>query len=137
MNEVNDHLVKQFILYLVLFAFLLVYKLSDFGMLNKTKSFLDFREYKPPYHVIDKFKHYNGTLLSPQGQDERWSDFTAYFIKFQEELSHRSVRRYVVYSTTNSGLANKINGLLSSLLVAMVSNRGLQCMVFAWSYLVV
>ena len=74
------------------------------------------------------FEHYNGSLLSPEGQDQRWDDFSQYYIQLQSELAKRKLNRYVIYTTTNSGLANKLNGLVSSLLVAMVTNRGLKRM---------
>ena len=59
------------------------------------------------------------------GQVELMMAYKEYFRKYQHRLRHSHFEYYVVYTTTNSGLANKMNGLISSLLVAMVTNRGL------------
>ena len=106
---------------------MLVYNLFASRFLNTLHVFRDLHPVPLPNCIMEPFKHYNGTLLSPEGQDRRWQDYSEYFIRYQEELSKRSIEHYVVYTTTNSGLANKLNGLVSSLLIAMVTNRGLQC----------
>ena len=85
-------------------------------------SFLDIMNY--PNRIIRSFAHTNGTLLSPEGQDIRWNDFVKYYQELQFALSQTDLERYVIYTTTYSGLANKLNGLISSLLIAMVTNRG-------------
>ena len=66
----------------------------------------------------------NSTLLSPEGQDARWNDYKKYYQEYQSKLSASGKEYFVIYTTTYSGLANKLNGLVSSLLIAMVTNRG-------------
>lgn len=73
------------------------------------------------------FIHRNGTLLSPEGQDQRWDDFLEYYKCLQKKLMDTGKEYYVIYTTTYSGLANKLNGLVSGLLLAMITNRGFQC----------
>ena len=73
------------------------------------------------------FGHRNGTLLSPEGQDQRWKDFLEYYKHLQKKLANTGKEYYVIYTTTYSGLANKLNGMVSGLLLAMVTNRGFQC----------
>ena len=47
---------------------------------------------------------------------------------YQANLTATKENHYVLYSTTYSGIANKIDGLVSSLLIAMLTNRGLKRM---------
>ena len=77
--------------------------------------------------LTDFFIHRNGTLLSPEGQDQRWNDFMEYYKRLQMKLLDTGNEYYVIYTTTYSGLANKLNGLISGLLLAMTTNRGFQC----------
>ena len=126
MDDVDDKLLKSFIIYLFVFSGILVYNLFGAHFLKTLPVFHDIHPVPLPNSIMEPFQHFNGTLLSPEGQDRRWRDYSEYYIRYQEELSKRSIEHYVVYTTTNSGLANKLNGLVSSLLIAMVTNRGLQ-----------
>lgn len=126
MDDVDDRLLRRFIIYLFVFSGILVYNLFGTHTFKVLPSFRDLHPVPLPNCIMEPFKHYNGTLLSPEGQDRRWQEYSDYYIRYQEELSKRSIEHYVVYTTTNSGLANKLNGLVSSLLIAMVTNRGLQ-----------
>lgn len=126
MEEVDDKQFKRFVVFIGWFVLMIGLNSMKTSLVGFEKGLRDSSLDPIPYRMIGEFEHSNGTLLSPQGQDQRWDNFLEYFIKYQEELNRRHANRYVVYSTTNSGLANKINGLLSSLLIAMVSNRGLQ-----------
>lgn len=80
-----------------------------------------------PGKIMEPFKHTNSTLLSPEEQDIRWNDYVKFYQEYQRKLSQTEFERYVVYTTTYSGLANKLNGLISSLLIAMVTDRGFMC----------
>ena len=126
MDEVNDQQFRRFVIFVGLFLLIICFSSVRASLADFDKRLRDLALDPTPYRMVGEFEHNNGTLLSPQGQDQRWDDFSTYFIKFQADLNRRRINRYVVYSTTNSGLANKINGLLSSLLIAMVSERGLQ-----------
>ena len=126
MDEVNDQQFRRFVIFVGWFLLIICFHFMHTSLDDFEKYLRDPALDSTPYRMVGEFEHYNGTLLSPQGQDQRWDDFSRYFIKFQADLNRRRINRYVVYSTTNSGLANKINGLLSSLLIAMVSDRGLQ-----------
>ena len=66
-------------------------------------------------------------MLSPESQDKRWNEYKKYYIQYQSKLSETDLEHYVVYTTTYSGLANKLNGLISGLLLAMVTDRGFLC----------
>lgn len=72
------------------------------------------------------FWHRNGTLLSPENQDRRWEEFSLYYKQLQERLTRKQREYYVIYTTTYSGLANKLNGMISGLLLAMATGRGFQ-----------
>lgn len=72
------------------------------------------------------FWHRNGTLLSPENQDRRWEEFSLYYKQLQERLTSKQREYYVIYTTTYSGLANKLNGMISGLLLAMATGRGFQ-----------
>ena len=78
-----------------------------------------------PFRIIEPFYNTSEILSTPQIQDERWDRYKEYFSRYQARLTGTSHEYYVIYSTTYSGLANKLNGLVSSLLIAMVTNRGL------------
>ena len=74
---------------------------------------------------MESFDYHNTSWVSAEDQDRRWAAYKQYFVKYQHRLRQTSLEYYVVYTTTNSGLANKLNGLVSSLLIAMVTDRGL------------
>lgn len=74
--------------------------------------------------ALQRFSHTNGAMLSPREQDKRWEDYKQHYISYQSRLTNTSYEYYVIYHTTYSGLANKINGLVSSLLLAMLTDRG-------------
>lgn len=80
-----------------------------------------------PNRIMKAFEFLNSTLLSPEGQDMRWNEYSKYYQEYQSKLTKTDLEYYVVYTTTYSGLANKLNGLVSSLLIAMVTNRGFLC----------
>lgn len=77
-----------------------------------------------PFRIMNDFPNSNYTLLSPEEQDIRWKKYQIYYQDYQARLSQTGKEYYVIYTTTYSGLANKLNGLISSLLVAMVTDRG-------------
>lgn len=80
-----------------------------------------------PDRIIGSFHQSNYTMLSPESQDKRWNEYKKYYIQYQSKLSETDLEHYVVYTTTYSGLANKLNGLISGLLLAMVTDRGFLC----------
>lgn len=80
-----------------------------------------------PDRIVGPFHQSNYTLLSPEIQDKRWKEYKKYYIHYQSRLSGTGLEHYVVYTTTYSGLANKLNGLISGLLLAMVTDRGFLC----------
>lgn len=77
-----------------------------------------------PFRIMNDFPTSNYTLLSPEEQDIRWKKYQVYYQDYQAKLTETGKEYYVIYTTTYSGLANKLNGLISSLLVAMVTDRG-------------
>ena len=126
MDDVDDTLVRKAITFVILFAFVVTVNYS--WELISTKSLQLSSVYLSPYPsiVMHNFQHSNGTLLSPEGQDVRWNDYKAYYSAYQSRLTRTSFEHYVIYYSTLSGLANKINGLVSCLLIAMVTDRGLK-----------
>lgn len=74
--------------------------------------------------LVDHFPYFQQTRLSPKLQDLRWDNFKKQYCMYQANLTATKENHYVLYSTTYSGLANKIDGLVSSLLIAMLTNRG-------------
>lgn len=74
------------------------------------------------------FPYFQQTKLSPLLQDQRWENFKKLYCMYQANLTATKENHYVLYSTTYSGIANKIDGLVSSLLIAMLTNRGLKRM---------
>ena len=77
--------------------------------------------------LIVHFPYFQQIKLSPQLQDLRWDNFKKSFCSHQANLTASKEQHYVLYSTTYSGLANKVDGLVSSLLIAMLTNRGFKC----------
>ena len=126
MDDVDDTLVKKAIAFVLLFGVVIAVNYT-WGVIS-TKSLQLSYVYLSPYPsiVMNNFRHSNGTLLSPEGQDVRWNDYKAYYSAYQARLSRTSFEHYVIYYSTLSGLANKINGLVSCLLIAMVTDRGLK-----------
>ena len=126
MDDVDDTLVRKAIAFVLLFGVLVTVNYT-WGVIS-TKSLQLSSVYLSPYPsiVMNNFRHSNGTLLSPEGQDVRWNDYKAYYSAYQARLSRTSFEHYVIYYSTLSGLANKINGLVSCLLIAMVTDRGLK-----------
>ena len=126
MDDVDDTLVKKAIAFVLLFGVVVTVNYT-WGVIS-TKSLQLSSVYLSPYPsiVMNNFRHSNGTLLSPEGQDVRWNDYKAYYSAYQARLSRTSFEHYVIYYSTLSGLANKINGLVSCLLIAMVTDRGLK-----------
>lgn len=126
MEDVDDTLVRKAVTFVLLFAIVVSVNYA-WGVIS-TKSLQLSSVYLSPYPsiVMNNFRHSNGTLLSPEGQDVRWNDFKAYYSLYQSRLSRTSFEHYVIYYSTFSGLANKINGLVSCLLIAMVTDRGLK-----------
>lgn len=74
------------------------------------------------------FPYFQQSKLSPKLQDQRWENFKKQYCMYQANLTATKENHYVLYSTTYSGIANKIDGLVSSLLIAMLTNRGLKRM---------
>lgn len=128
MEEVDDKLVVRFLFFLLAYVGIFFCYFGDSSIWKKRAFSHDLLAAPIANRYMRPFEHYNGSLLSPEGQDQRWDDFSRYYIQLQSELAKRKLNRYVIYTTTNSGLANKLNGLVSSLLVAMVTNRGLKRM---------
>ena len=128
MDEVDDRLVVRFLIFLLAYVAIFICYYGDSSIWKKRAFSHDLHAAPLPNRIMRPFELYNGSLLSPEGQDQRWNDFSQYYIHLQSELAKRKLDRYVIYTTTNSGLANKLNGLVSSLLVAMVTNRGLKRM---------
>ena len=128
MEEVDDKLVVRFLFFLLAYVGIFFCYFGDSSIWKKRAFSHDLLAAPIANRYMRPFEHYNGSLLSPEGQDRRWDDFSQYYIQLQSELAKRKLNRYVIYTTTNSGLANKLNGLVSSLLVAMVTNRGLKRM---------
>ena len=128
MEEVDDKLVVRFLFFLLASVGIFFCYFGDSSIWKKRAFSHDLLAAPIANRYMRPFEHYNGSLLSPEGQDQRWDDFSQYYIQLQSELAKRKLNRYVIYTTSNSGLANKLNGLVSSLLVAMVTNRGLKRM---------
>ena len=126
MDDVDDVLVKKELIYIIVFAMVFVVNYAFYLLSTNPVRLSSLYLGTLPSIIIDPFQHTNGTLLSPEGQDIRWRDFVQYYCLYQSRLSRTSFNRYVIYSSTYSGLANKINGLVSSLLIAMVTDRGLK-----------
>ena len=126
MDDVDDTLVRKAIAFVLLFGVVVTVNYT-WGVIS-TKSLQLSSVYLSPYPsiVMNNFRHSNGTLLSPEGQDVRWNDYKAYYSAYQARLSRTSFEHYVIYYSTLSGLANKINVLVSCLLIAMVTDRGLK-----------
>ena len=91
------------------------------ALLNVYMSFINSSKFT---HLVDHFSYFQQTKLSPQLQDLRWENFKKQYSLYQANLTATKENHYVLYSTTYSGLANKIDGLVSSLLIAMLTNRG-------------
>ena len=91
------------------------------ALINVYLSYIYSSQFTP---LVDHFPYFQQTKLSPQLQDERWDNFQKNYRMLQANLTATDREHYVLYSTTYSGLANKIDGLVSSLLIAMLTNRG-------------
>lgn len=125
MNNIDDLLFRRAIIYIILFVFVFLWNWVNgkaSGRIDE-ESLLDVVGL--PGSIMESFDFHNTTWVSAKDQDRRWTAYKEYFRKYQHRLRHSHFEYYVVYTTTNSGLANKMNGLISSLLVAMVTNRGL------------
>ena len=125
MNNIDDLLFRRAIIYIILFVFVFLWNWVNgkaSGRIDE-ESLLDVVGL--PGSIMESFDFHNTTCVSAKDQDRRWMAYKEYFRKYQHRLRHSHFEYYVVYTTTNSGLANKMNGLISSLLVAMVTNRGL------------
>ena len=125
MNNIDDLLFRRAIIYIILFVFVFLWNWVNgkaSGRIDE-ESLLDVVGLTG--FIMESFDFHNTTCVSAKDQDRRWMAYKEYFRKYQHRLRHSHFEYYVVYTTTNSGLANKMNGLISSLLVAMVTNRGL------------
>lgn len=68
MDDVDDRLLRRFIIYLFVFSGILVYNLFGTHTFKVLPSFRDLHPVPLPNCIMEPFKHYNGTLLSPEGQ---------------------------------------------------------------------
>lgn len=125
MNNIDDLLFRKAVIYIIVFIFVLGWNWVILELLGVAKKELMAGVSVFSKSIMEPFDYHNTTWFSADDQDRRWAAYRQYYSRYQHRLRQTSLEYYVVYTTTNSGLANKLNGLVSSLLVAMVTNRGL------------
>lgn len=125
MNNIDDLLFRNAVIYIVVFIFVLVWNWVFWQSLGDIRKELVTGVADFSRSIMEPFDYHNTTWFSAEDQDRRWEAYKQYYTEYQHRLRQTNLEYYVVYTTTNSGLANKLNGLVSSLLVAMVTDRGL------------